>query len=570
MSSLNWTALGRQTGAVLAFAAFSVQAQQRPDAGTLLQQQPSPPAIAPAPAPAPSPAAPLDLKAIQGPSFLVKGFRFTGAALIPEADLQARVSTFLGQTVNFPALQAIAQQLTGYYLEKGYLARVVVPEQNIRDGIVEMRIVEGVRGSLEIDNKGRRVNGGRLAEFINQRLPQGAPMNVARLDEALAILNEQPGVRAGTSLKAGAREGEVVVVVSADDKPLLSSSVGINNQGSRSTGETQLQGSLTLNNPTGHFDAASLLLNATDGNTYLRADYSLAVGGRGLRLGANASHLDYRVTDDSLRALGLQGTASTYGIAASYPLARTRTLALNATASHDVKELIDRSAVGETSNRTINVTSLGIAGNVQHLLGALGTVTSFGAAVSFGDSDQRNAGALAVDRAARQANGNFSKLAYTLSNQAELSAQWSYAVALRGQFAGKNLDSSERLSLGGPGGVRAYPAGEATGDEGWILNTSLRRAFAETLATTLFYDAGGITLNRNTWANWNAGNPNLPNRYTLSGIGVGLEWRFNPAVLLSASVAMPLGSNPGRDANNNNADGRSNHARLWLALSAQF
>jgi hemolysin activation/secretion protein len=549
--------------------AVAAQAQQIPDAGTLLRQQPAPPAVVPLPVPSLGPEAPIST-ATKGPRFLLKGFRFTGAVLIPEAELQARVSIFLNQEVNFAILQAIALDLTGYYLDKGYLARVVVPQQEIKDGIVEMNIIEGVRGSLIIDKQGQRVDASRVAGFIDQRLGEGAPFDLTRLEAAVAILNEQPGVRLSTSLKPGSRESEVGVVVSADDKPLLSGAVGINNHGARASGEAQAQGAVTLSNPTGRFDAASLLVNASQGNAYARAEYSLAVGNRGLRMGANASYLDYSIIESSLKALDLHGTARTYGITASYPLVRARALSMNLAASRDVKKLVDQSAVGETGNREVTATTLGIIGSLQHQLGSLPSQTSIGATLHVGDSDEHNAGALAADSAARRANGSFSKLSYGLANVSDLGGQWSYAVALRGQFAGGNLDSSERMSLGGLTGVRAYPVGEASGDEGWLINLNLRRTFGNALATTLFYDVGRITLNNSTWANWNAGTPNLPNHYTLAGFGAGVDWRFMPAGLLSASIAVPLGNNPGRDANNHNADGRDNNARLWVSLNAQF
>ena len=570
MKSLIPTAAGRGACVALALVTVAAQAQQPPpDAGTLLRQQPAPPAVVPLPAPSLAPQAPISMEA-KGPRFLLKGFRFTGAVLIPEAELQARVSIFLNQEVSFAILQAIALDITGYYLEKGYLARVVVPEQEIKDGIVEMKIIEGVRGSLHIDKQGQRVDTDWVAGFIDQRLDQGAPFNLSRLETAVAILKEQPGVRLSTSLKPGSGENEVDVVVSADDKPLLSGAVEINNHGARASGEAQAQGAVTLSNPTGRFDAASLLVNASEGNAYARAEYSLAVGSRGLRVGANASYLDYSITQSSLKALDLHGTARTVGITASYPLVRARALSMNLAASHDVKKLLDQSAVGETGNRDVTATTVGVIGSLQHQIGSLPSQTSIGATVHVGDSDEHNAGALAVDSAARRAYGSFSKLSYGIANVSDLGGQWSYAIAFRGQFAGGNLDSSERMSLGGLTGVRAYPVGEATGDEGWLINLNLRKTFGNALATTFFYDVGRITLNDSTWANWNAGTPNLRNRYTLSGIGAGVDWRFTPAGLLSASIAVPVGNNPGRDANDHNADGRDNKARLWVSLNAQF
>ena len=561
---VRWTAI-----ALLCLAA-TAQAQQAPDAGTLLRQQPASPAPASPPPliPGPPPVAPEEV--MTGPRFVVKAFRFTGAVMIPEADLQAHIAAYRGHRVTFGILRLIADQLTGYYLRRGFLARVLIPEQDVKDGVVEFRVIEGQRGSLTIENQGKRVDGGRVTDFINQRLGEGAAFDVSRLNEAIAILNEQPGVRAGTTLRPGTREGEVAVVVSTADKPLFEGTAALNNSGSKASGVAVGQVVLSLANPTGSFDAASLSVNASEGNTFGRIDYSLAVGNRGLRVGANAAALRYRIIDPALKPLDLHGTARTFGLAASYPLARTRTFGLDLAASHGVKRLIDQSATGETGNRTVTATTLGLSGSLRHRIGRKAALTRFGADVVFGEGDERNAGALAADAAARRTNGGFSKLAYNAANLVEISENWSHAATLRGQLAGNNLDSSERFGLGGPSGIRGYPVGEGTGDEGWLLSLNLRRSFGNELAASLFYDAGGVTLNRETWANWNAGNANLPNRYTLAGVGAGIDWRFLPSAVLSVTLAVPVGSNPGRDTNNLNADGKRNHARLLLVLSAEF
>lgn len=546
------------------------RAQTAPDAGRLLREQPQLPPAVPVPLPKTAPVAPRDFKAPFGPSFILKGIRFKGATLISEADLQSKASPFIGETINFAVLEALANQLTGHYLERGYLARVVVPTQDVRNGIVEMQVVEAVRGDLKIDNLGQRVDPRRVGAFIDHGLAKGDAFNVFRLDAAVGILNDQPGVRAQSSLQEGKREGETDVVVSVEDKPLWSGAAGINNHGGRASGEIQAQGALTLNNPTGNFDAATLLVNASEGVTYGRADYSLAVGDDGLRVGANVSNLDYRLIQSDFAALDLKGTARTYGFYANYPLVRDQTMALWLTASHDNKKLIDRSGAIETGNREVSASIVGITGTLRHLLGTLYTLTSFGTNLTIGDSDQRNTGALAADNVTRRVNGGFSKLAFNLGNQGEFTPQWSYLVALRGQFAGQNLDSSERLSLGGPSGIRGYPGGEGLGDEGWLLNVNLHRVLGDGVTGTFFFDAGGTRLNRTTWANWNAANPNLRNTYTLAGAGAGLDWRIARNSQFSVVIAGPVGSNPGRDTNGHNADGKGNRARAWASLNAQF
>ena len=47
-------------------------------------------------------------------------------------------------------------------------------------------------------------------------------------------------------------------------------------------------------------------------------------------------------------------------------------------------------------------------------------------------------------------------------------------AGLTGQWASKNLDGAEKLTLGGARAVRAYPTAEAPSDEGVIVSTELR------------------------------------------------------------------------------------------------
>lgn len=545
----------------------SVYAQQAPNAGSLLKEQPKP-FVQPA---APSQMAPVEpaakAPAEHGPKVLVKGFRVQGNLLIPEAELQAQIESAIGKELSFVQLHSLTLQLTGYYIQKGYLARVFLPPQDIKDGIVTIQIVEGKRGSVKVDAQGKRIDGDRLREFMDAGLPQGDAIDLNALDKTMRIVNELPGVDAKMAIATGKEEGQIGLVITAKDKPLLGYAAALNNGGSRGTGEYQAIGSLSLNNPTGHFDAASLLLSASEGSAYLRADYRIAVGNRGLQLGVNASHLDYKIVQSGLTALKPKGNADTFGVSGSYPLVRRANSNLSVSGGYDDKTLIDRTDVGETSHRHNTVANLGLGGYTQ----GVGAVYSFATTLTVGNSDQRNAAARTADDATRKSQGGFTKLGYNLAYLRALNEHWNLNAKLGGQFASKNLDSSERMSLGGPNAVRAYPVGESSGDEAHVASLDLIRKMSDRLTLSVFVDSGMVVINKNTWANWNAGNPSMPNSYVLSGMGAGADWRINSQVLLSASLSTPVGRNPGRDASGNNSDGSpQSRLRGWLALTAQF
>lgn len=564
----------RFVGVLFAAWALSVPltsfAADAPDAGRLLREQPKfapQPFTPPLVAPTEKPVEPV--REPQGPTLQVKGFRFQGVTLVSEADLKVALADGLGKTLTVDELTRLTNRVTAFYASKGYVARAVLPPQDIEDGIVLIIVIEAKVSSLIINNSGERVQSERAGGFIENRLQVGESLSLETLGEALNILNDQPGVEAVASLGTGSSEGETAVIVTTADKPLTLINSSVSNEGSRATGEARAVFSASLQNPTGYFDEATLLLAETQGSSFVSANYSLAVGSSGLRVGANTSYLDYQVVQDSLKAAESSGHALTYDVFAFYPLYRLRMSSLGITGSVGQKQLKDFTVAGEVGNRQVTTASLGLQGERQDELGGAG-ITRFGLALVVGDSDQRNEGARFQDASSRKAFGSFSKVGYSLGRQQQLAPLWALNFSLRGQIALDNLDSSERFSLGGVSGVRAYPSGEAGGDEGHLFSADLVRQFSPALFGRVFVDAGWIRDNHDTWDGWDAGNPDSENTYHLAGLGAGIDWKVHENFSLSASLAKPIGSNRGEDANGKDSDGRDQDLRGWVSLVVQF
>lgn len=540
------------------------------DAGRLLREQPKILPTLPGTPQQIIPAQPADEKSAEaGPVILVNGFRITGATLVPVEELQDQIKSVIGRELTFLELRAVAEGLIAYYAQKGYLAKAIVPPQDVENGIILIEIIEGERGSLNINNSGKRAKNDRVKGFVDHRLSEGQPMNLSALGEAVNLLNEQPGVEVKSTLKPGAESGRTDLIMTVADKPLATFNAALSNNGSRGTGEAQVITGVALQNPTGMFDQAALLFTKTEGSKFLMGDYSLAVGNSGLRMGVSSSRMLYKVTQDSLSASEAHGTATTFGINTNYPIYRQTEYALTFTGNLDTKKLEDYTVAGNTGDRRVNTATLGFSGKRQDNLGG-GGETGFSLAYVRGHSDENNQAAIATDRASRDALGSFSKVKYTLVRQQKMTGTLSLEANMRGQFAFDNLDSSERFSLGGSDGVRAYPTGEGGGDDGWLVSLNLVQQFSGTLQGTLFLDAGGLRVNHNTWAGWDAGNPSLDNRYTLKGVGVSMDWKLSDHLALTGTLATPIGNNPGRDANGKDSDGRDQDVRAWINLVGEF
>jgi hypothetical protein len=158
-------------------------------------------------------------------------------------------------------------------------------------------------------------------------------------------------------------------------------------------------------------------------------------------------------------------------------------------------------------------------------------------------------------------DGAFRKLRYSLARLQDIAPRWQMYTVVSGQLASKNLDPTEDFSLGGPGGVRAYAAGEAPGDQGILgtLEVRYRIPLPELpLAAQLiaFVDAGAVQIDKNPYTS-------LPNSRSMTGAGVGANLFGWDGVEVRASYATPLGPDGENDAG-------SNGSRGWIQVVATF
>ena len=551
----------------MALLTLNASAQTVPDAGSLLRenerQQPRLPQSTPKLTP--QEAAPVDPNALR---VKVKAFRITGNTLIAEPVLQAALAGWVGKETAFAELQQAANAVTEAYRAHGWFARPQLPAQDLSEGIVTITILEGRLGAVQIDDGGipLRVDRALVTDTMTARQKPGDPLNLDDLERGSAILNDTPGVAVATILAPGKAVGETDAIVQVQDKALLTFTAQLDSHGARSTGASKLTASAFLDNPTGRGDQISLNGNASEGSTYVKLGYSRPWGRDGLRLGIDGSAMRYHLVGD-LANLNSLGDAQTYGITANYPLARTGTRNVSLAAALDVKDYANEANQTSTSQKRVQTALVALNGDLLDSVGA-GGMTLWGINLTAGDVDlSANSTNQNADQAGPQTAGSYSKLGYSLARLQRLNDKATLWASLNGQFAGKNLDSSEKFSLGGPSGVRAYPVMEGSGDDGWLLTLEARYNLSPDLQVTGFYDQGAVTQSHN--ADY-TGAP-LANTGTLKGVGVGVNWSQAGKWNVRAALAHRLGDNPfATVATGADGDGSLELNRLWLSAVVYF
>lgn len=517
-------------------------------------------------------AAPSDLRVT------VKAFRIVGATVYAEQDLLGLVQSFQDRPLGFADLEQAAAAITYFYRKNGYLvARAYVPEQQIKDGIVEIAVLEGRVGRVDLQ---MRSPNGRMTSAVAEEVVTGSvkPGEVVKEDEVergLLLLNDLPGMDIRSTLVPGASVGTSDLIVEAYEAYWINGSVDADNFGNRYTDRARFGATLNLDSPTRAGDRFSLRVLSSGSNmSYGRLSYLLPVGVRGTKLGAAYSHVDYKLGRelDPLSATGDAGVASLFAL---HPFERTRRFSLFGTFGFDHKTFINRAGGAVTSDKTADLFSAGMSGESRDFAGG-GGVNSFDVTLAGGDLDL---GGSASDRTAdatsARTEGRFYKIGYRAARLQRLADEISFYAAWHGQRASTNLDSSEKFVLGGPLGVRAYPQGEASADEADLLNLELRWDTTAAWAPghfqwTAFVDAGRARLHRKLWSGWEGGNTRLTNVYSLYGTGIALAWSARNRYLVRASYAHKLGANPGRDSNDRDSDSTNDSGRFWLQAVTWF
>ncbi|HEY0130826.1 MAG TPA: ShlB/FhaC/HecB family hemolysin secretion/activation protein [Allosphingosinicella sp.] len=553
-----------KSGLVIALLAVGQTApaqQPSPGAGGQLQQIP--------PAPLPEKAAP-DMRvenmqsapapAAEGATLRVDKLLVTGNTLFGEAELVAAAAVVPGNDLSLAQLRDAAARIAAFYNERGYfLAQAYLPAQDIKDGAVTVAVVEGRYGTTGFSNRAGLSDGAVSRALAG--LKTGDPVTAAPLERRLLLLSDIPGIKVRSTLAPGTDVGTSNLMINITQGGRITGSVEADNGGNRYTGAYRLGGSVNLNNPTGIGDVLSLrLLGSTGKLGYGRAAYQATVGSA--TVGVAVTHLRYELGRE-FRSLEADGTANIASVFGSYPMLRSRDANLYALAGIDAKWLTDRiDLVSTRSRRTSRALNLGFSGDTRDGLGGGGR-NLFSAGLAVGDLHLQSPLDRAADALTARSEGGFSRLQLSAARLQAVSGPLSLYAAVRGQFAFGNLDSSEKMELGGAYGVRAYPEGEAYGDEGWLGTLEARLALSRwtgelpgELQLFGFVDLGEVKFADEPWS---AGS----NRGHRSGAGAGLGWAAPGGVVAKVSYARKLGdavatSGPDRDG------------RFWFQISKLF
>ena len=521
-----------------------VFAQQAPDAGATLQQQKQVPQL-PRTGPSIGIQSPSTLSiAPGGPQVKLSQISIVGAAIFTESELHKLLGETVGKSFDLAGLRGLADQITTYYRSQGYpFARAVVPQQTLSDGVLRIEVIEGRYGQVQAMSEDAAL--AAQAQPWLAALASGAVIESSLLERTTLLLDDLPGIQTAPVIKPGQAVGTGDLDVRVTRSQPVDGSVGLDNHGNRYTGYNRVRAALNVNSPFMLGDQFSFMAMGSDKDLWLgSATYSAPIGASGLRANMGHAHTRYEIGRE-LASSQSQGTADVSSAGLSYPLVRSQKTNLTAAATWQHKRLKDDNLNTSELKRS-DVLPLSLQFDHRDSLG--------GGGITFG-SVSWTYGELHRDAAndSRNTRGSFNKFNLDVARLQSLQDNWSLYGRWSQQSANKNLDSSESLIGAGTSGVRAYPVGELSGDEGKLAQLELRYS-AGVYAPYAFYDYARIRTNAKGES---------PVR-SIAGAGVGMRYQRG-AWSADAALAWRTQGNRPTDVNE-----RDSKPRVWLSAAYRF
>jgi hemolysin activation/secretion protein len=244
-----------------------------------------------------------------------------GNTIFPVADLEKLTSPYTNREITNQELQQLRYELSRYYVDRGYInSGAVIPDQSVKDGVIEIRLIEGKLEHIDIEG-----NEHFRKSFLRDRIELAAsnPLQVNRLQENLQLLLENPLIeRINADLRPGAQSGTAILKTLLKERTPYQLGANFDNQIAPSIGSYQGTVYAGHRNLTGNGDAFTAQGRFAEGLTGYGLDYWLPVNRYDSTVHAWYSHYDSTIVEQPFNQIDVTSNSESYGVSLIQPFYR--------------------------------------------------------------------------------------------------------------------------------------------------------------------------------------------------------------------------------------------------------
>ena len=457
--------------------------------------------------------------------------------ILTKEQIQAVTASYIGKQVTLKDLREMADKITNIYRDKGYMTcGAVLPPQRIRDGVVEIRLIEGKTGNVNLT--GNRYT---KSEYIMNRinLKPGEIANTEKLNRDLRWFQGTNDVQLRVVMKPGAEEGTTDYDIMAFEPQNQSVTLYTDNDGYESSGRWRAGIFYNMKSVSGIRDSLRAHFIGSRGTKSWGLGYSVPISRKGMRLDLDYSGNRTKVVKGELEPLGVEGKSNSYSLTFRAPFHVTEKSRHEAGLQYvHQKSETDLGHgqvpwVDDRINRVIPYVSFTHYGKDSVFYHKHSFVWARRRDID-GESDTGKLYRLSSFWQKRNTNGQFW--------QARLDAQLG---------SGDNLAASDRFFIGGVNSVRGYEEGFIGGSRGLSVGLEYHIPVdkAKRIFVYPFFDWGTV------------GGYAAPEHNKLMSAGIGIEARYKH-LYGTLTVGFPF--------KKDFYDDKVSSARVDFSLSAAF
>ena len=473
-------------------------------------------------------------------SFALQQVIWNPSEILTKDQIQAVTASYIGKQVTLKDLREMADKITNIYRDKGYMTcGAVLPPQRIHDGVVEIRLIEGKTGTVNLTGN-RYTKSGYIMNRIGLKPREIA--NTEKLNQDLRWFQGTNDVQLRVVMKPGAEEGTTDYDIMAFEPQNQSVTLYTDNDGYESSGRWRAGIFYNMKSVSGHRDSLRAHFIGSRGTKAWSLGYSVPISRKGMRLELDYSGNKTKVVKGELEPLGVEGKSNSFSVTWRAPFHVTEKSRHEAGLQyvHQKSETELGHGTGlvvpwvdDRIQRVIPYVSFTHYGKDSVLYHKHSFVWARRRDID-GESDTGKLYRLSSFWQKRNTNGQF------------------WQARLDGQFgSGDNLAASDRFFIGGVNSVRGYEEGFIGGSRGISMGLEYHIPVdkAKRIFVYPFFDWGTV------------GGYAAPEHNKLMSAGIGIEARYKH-LYGTLTVGFPF--------KKDFYDDKVSSARVDFSLSAAF
>ncbi len=454
---------------------------------------------------------------------LINEIKFNQSEILSKDEIKAITVKYEGKKLTVSEMRGIVEEINQIYNKRGFItARAILPAQEVENGILKLKLIEGKIGEINISGNKETKDSYILKRLAFQR---GDIIQIDELENELFYFNATSDLNVQVELKAGKAYATTDLHLQINEPKKYNFSIFTDNGGSKETGIIRYGFNFANSSLRGCRDKLSLSLFETAGAFSGGLNYTVLLNTRGgqVSVGYNKSYTD--IIAGEYKELNIEGDYEEYSLNLSHPIKVEPGQIKEGFFRYKTKNSDTYFSGTNLLNDDVQTYSLGL--HMQKVNPKVTWVSEVeilkGYAVS-GKGSFTDPGTIQ----------DFIKYKANIENQRYINKGDLFTFKFDLQLTNnKLLPSSEQYSLGGVSSIRGFKSGKLSGDKGFYFNLELKSKVNNKINNYVFLDHGAVYPYK--------GNEEQINKEDfITSAGIGLDINFTKSLKADFVLGLPL------------------------------